>query len=499
MVISFIFYLLVAFAALLVIPWQELAASNAPLVLVANKLFGGFGFILISIGGILASASALNSTLSSQGRQIFAMGKNRFLPDFVGELNKKTKTPSGALIAGGLFVIIVLLVGDLETIAKSANFCLLASLLPVSIALFKIQRKNPEQFSFLSRALPILTIVANVGLLATLDFQSLNVGFILALVGFVIFYFYSRKRETRGKTGLQVSLVEDDKTSRNTFLRRGYRVLMPTANPVSQKAMINLSMALLSKNGGEIAVLNVVKAKEQTDFFTALKEGEEKIELLAKSLEHTKDSDVKVKPIVRASRNLPLGIVHAAQDEKCDLVVMGYSAGHSRQNINIMSDVLKNTTTDTVFLKVDIEHPKDFKPKKIAISVGGKNNLPLMIQIAGSMNEYYKGELTFLTVLPESFTNKQKAKAQRNLIDALTLHEFHALINIRMLQSDHPLDKLIEVSEEFDLLIAGTTKVGFLQEAEIGSFSSRLAEEAKSDVAIVRAVPKTKKLIKTIV
>jgi amino acid transporter len=71
--ISFAFNLAIALVAILVIPWESLAKTSAPLVEVATKTFGGFGWLIISIGGVLASAGALNSTLLSQGRQIYVM------------------------------------------------------------------------------------------------------------------------------------------------------------------------------------------------------------------------------------------------------------------------------------------------------------------------------------------------------------------------------------------------------------------------------------------
>ncbi len=55
MLISIALYLLVAVAAVMTVSWEELAKSNAPLVLVANKSFGGNGWVIISVGGILAS------------------------------------------------------------------------------------------------------------------------------------------------------------------------------------------------------------------------------------------------------------------------------------------------------------------------------------------------------------------------------------------------------------------------------------------------------------
>ena len=143
--IALVFYLVVASVCVFVIPWQELGQSNAPLVEVATKSFGSFGWLLISMGGILAAAGALNSTLLSQGRQIYAMGKDRFMPDLLGKIHQSARTPRAAILAGGMLILVFLFSFSLEFIAKAANFCLLASLLPVSLSLRKIYRTDPTK------------------------------------------------------------------------------------------------------------------------------------------------------------------------------------------------------------------------------------------------------------------------------------------------------------------------------------------------------------------
>ncbi|HFB62407.1 MAG TPA: amino acid permease, partial [Bacteroidetes bacterium] len=84
MLISMTVYLLIAAVAVLTVPWDELAKSHAPLVLLADKSFGGKGWMLVSLGGIMASLGALSSTMISQSRQTYEMGKDRFFPDFLG-------------------------------------------------------------------------------------------------------------------------------------------------------------------------------------------------------------------------------------------------------------------------------------------------------------------------------------------------------------------------------------------------------------------------------
>jgi APA family basic amino acid/polyamine antiporter len=208
MMISILLYALVAFTAVLSVPWEELSKSSAPLVLVANKSFGGNGWMIISVGGVLASLGALSSTLVSQSRQSYTMGRDRFFPDAYGRLNEKTKQPQWAIIAGGGLTTLALITLDMETIAKVTNFSLLLSLLPVSLAMRKIYRDNPSlrPESKWKNALPEMSLVINIGLLFTMDIFSLALGQHLLVLGALIYFFYSRKPEKTAREGLNIVL-----------------------------------------------------------------------------------------------------------------------------------------------------------------------------------------------------------------------------------------------------------------------------------------------------
>jgi amino acid transporter/nucleotide-binding universal stress UspA family protein len=498
MIIAFVAYLFVGLAAIMVIPTSELAASNAPLVLVATKSFGSFGWILISFGGILASAGALNSTLLSQGRQIYAMGKNRFLPDLLGRIHQGKKTPQAALLAGGIFIVIFLLILPLEFIAKSANFCLLVSLLPVSLALRNVYRTQPDNRpkNWFRRILPELALLTNIGLLTTLDWVSLVFGSQLALAGGLVFFFYSRKRETRSRAGLNVMLSEDDSTE-NFIPRRMRRILMPMANPETQTAIFKICDVLLeARKGGEIIALSVVNSPEQTDFYTALSNADYSLKLMERIQQLQPSKKVEIRPLIRASRNLAKGIVHAAEDEKCNLIVMGYPGRDpSAVGMNLMEEVLNQSLTDLILLR--IKNPKDlFEPKKIAVSLGGRNNLDLMVKLSGALASRYGAEITFLNILPENFTKAQQSETGKIFIEAIQKHNEKAVFNTRVLTSNNPIDTLVEASAGFDLLIVGTTKVGMMERVVAGNFATQITELAQCDVAVVRVQPASRKLIK---
>ncbi len=101
-------YLLVAFAALGAVQpegmpsWKYLGEhKETALVNVAETFFRGGG-VLILIGGLFSTMSALNATIYSSSRVSFAMGRDRNLPSWFGKIHPLRKTPHWSILASGV-------------------------------------------------------------------------------------------------------------------------------------------------------------------------------------------------------------------------------------------------------------------------------------------------------------------------------------------------------------------------------------------------------------
>jgi nucleotide-binding universal stress UspA family protein/amino acid permease len=487
MLVSLVFYVLIAFVAVLVVPWKSLSAAQAPLVELASRSLGSFGWLLIALGGVLASAAALNSTLLSQGRQIYAMGRHGFLPSLLGRIHETRRTPNAALLAGGIVTATAVAVGELEFIAKSANFCFITSLVAVALALNRLQRKSSERTHLVKKALPVVAFLTNVGLLFTLDWVSFFFGLNLLAAGCVVFLFYSRARESRAKVGMSVVLSDQ----KEPILRRGSRILVPMANPMTQEALLSLSQGLLAAKGGEIAVLSVVTAPEQVDFYSVLGDSESAVEILEKSTQIERAINTRLRPLVRVSRSLARGIVDAAEEQGCEIIVMGYEGQESDRSSSLMEELLRHTRTDLILLKVKDE----FKPRKIAVSIVGTENLDLMVRLAGATANQFGGTITFLNILPREYTPAQKAHTDKIFAEAIKRHTGTALYKTEVLASDDPLGLLLERSSQFDLLILGSSRVGLFEKIVVGAFAARIVERSRCSVAVVRTIPPSRKTL----
>jgi APA family basic amino acid/polyamine antiporter len=491
MLISIGLNLLVAVAAIMTIPWKELSESQAPLVLVANKVLNGKGWVIISIGGILASLGALSSTLISQSRQTYAMGKDKFFPDPLGKLDSKTNQPKMALLIGAGLVALLLLSFDVNFIAKAANFSLIISLLPVSLALWKIYRDNPsvKPKAKWKHYLPHATLIINLGLLMSLGIVSLAFGQQLALVGAAIYFFYSRKREKKGREGLNIVLEDKKKFS----LFSTNKVIVTMSNPETQKSLLMFSDTLLAKKGGEVVVLAIKNVPSDIDFYEALSEAGETLEIIKRSVTMAKDKNIKIQPVVRASRDVAMGIIDAAEELKSHLIIMGFPKPQLDGKPGILIKVLKNSYTDVIVLNLKIRS-ENFKPKKIGVYVHDAANLNLMLVCATAVAEKHDAKVIIKAYLPEKYNKRQKAKIDKMMVESLEIFNSPALYEINVNVSNNPLEDLIAQSETLDVLIVGTEQLGNENKFE-HSLPFQLARHAHCSVILVKTVSKFKKLI----
>ncbi|MFH2008782.1 MAG: amino acid permease [bacterium] len=487
MAIALLFYMLVSVVAIAAVDWRDLARSDAPLVLVASRSIGVWGGVLIGVGAVLASAAALNSTLVGQGRQIYAMGRDRLLPWQLGTVRETSQVPVVALAVGGASTVLVVLLADLAFIAKAANFALLFSMLPISVALhrlFEERAATDPVVPLWRRAVPWAALVANAGLLLTLDWQSLLFGGMVVGAGCAVFLSYSYSHEKRGQAGYSVSLTDDRPT---TILRRGARILVPMANPRTQESLLSISEALLPSGGGEIVVLNVVLAEEGQSPREALRRVSglhDAVEVIERAGAIADRRGVTLRSVVRGARNLPEGIRDAAVEERCQLIVMGWATQGEARASSLLEQVLQKVRTDIILLQLTQDRP----PKRIGVSLGGGGaNLNLMVRVGCTLAEEFGGEVTYLNVMPEYYQHEHLRHARQVQIEAITRHTSLVPYRTELLRSDNPLGTIVERTCELDLLVVGSARRGPVSGGAVGSFSELVAQQAHCSVVIVRS------------
>lgn len=484
-------YLLVAVVAVAAVGWSDLASSGAPLVVVAQRAVGPWGGWLIGLGGILASAAALNSTLVSQARQIYAMGRDRLLPERLGGLSPSSGVPVWALLGGALTTIAVLLLAELDFIAKAANFALLFAMLPLSFALHRLNRQQ-DRITLWRRALPWAALLANAGLLLTLDRESLFFGGTLVGIGCLVFLGYSYASERRGRAGYSVALADSNGAQGRLF--RGERILLPMANPATQERLLSVAQALLPRDTGQVVLLSVVRAMPGERPREALRRHsstQEALGLISHAADVAEQTGIDFVPVMRAANSLPEGIADASVEERCGLVIMGWASRDDGSPSRLLDEVVSRVRADLIFLQLTSDAP----PRRVGVALGARSNLPLMVRAAAALAEDNAGEVVYLNVLPQYFSPNHLRHARRVHGEAIGRHTAMVPYRAEILRSDNPLAALVRRSEELDLLVIGSAQAGPYARGAVGSFSAMVAAQARCSVMIVRSTPSLGKVV----
>ncbi|MCO6430981.1 MAG: amino acid permease [Deltaproteobacteria bacterium] len=166
--ITTIVYMAVSISAVSVIPHGELAAaSSGPLVLVVERAAPWVNssiFALIALFAI-ANTALLNYIMAS--RLAFGMSREKLLPEFIGRLHGRRKTPHVAITIILVIVTVLVQLGDISQLASATSILLISVFIVMNVALLVLKRRPEEpKGSFeLPSIIPIAAIAINLTLL----------------------------------------------------------------------------------------------------------------------------------------------------------------------------------------------------------------------------------------------------------------------------------------------------------------------------------------------
>ena len=187
---------------------EALVCSNEALAHVLRML--GFGVIGKAVGyaAILALPSVILILLFGQTRIFFVMARDGLLPDKLSEVHPKWKTPYVVTALTGTVVAIAAAFLPVGQLADIANAGTLYAFLMVAIAVMLLRKQAPDRKrSFRVPGLIIigpLTIAGCLFLFFNLPTAAMLVLPIWSVVGFVIYFLYSRRNSHLGQGRIEV-------------------------------------------------------------------------------------------------------------------------------------------------------------------------------------------------------------------------------------------------------------------------------------------------------
>ena len=194
LVITIVLYILVAVSVVSVVPWEKLAASEAPFAEVAAEALGADAFIVISVIALFATANTVLLMLLAASRIAYGMAESSSMPAILAKVHPVRRTPWVAILVVMLLSMVFVFSGDIAFVASANDFILFATFIVINGGLIALRYKDPDRPRPFRVPLsigrlpipPVLGILTCIFLIIHLDTAAILVGFGLALIGSIL-------------------------------------------------------------------------------------------------------------------------------------------------------------------------------------------------------------------------------------------------------------------------------------------------------------------------
>jgi amino acid transporter len=193
MLIATLVYIAVAITAVSVVPWDELAAAPGPITEVVARAAPIVPPILFTGITIFAVANTGLVNFVTSSRLLYGMARQNLLPDHLGKVHRRRRTPHNAILVLFLILVPLALMGTIAELAAATVLLLLTVFAVVNGALFILKGRKgepPGRFE-IPRFVPALGFLVCLGLIvvrvSTGDWEAPAIAGALLVASFLIY------------------------------------------------------------------------------------------------------------------------------------------------------------------------------------------------------------------------------------------------------------------------------------------------------------------------
>ena len=189
--VGVVIYVGVVFVMMGAVHYTDLAETDVPFILVAERVFGGWGRWAAVTATIMASLSAFSVTLGASARVLYALSRDGHFPLWLSRLHKRYRTPHLALGICAAFVFAFAAAGIVRFVASMADFGFLMGLGIVNYAVIALRKRMPNLRRPFSGGLypwvPLLGVASCWVFVPALEHRTILLGGALTLAGSAVY------------------------------------------------------------------------------------------------------------------------------------------------------------------------------------------------------------------------------------------------------------------------------------------------------------------------
>ncbi|BAY98910.1 sodium/hydrogen exchanger [Tolypothrix tenuis PCC 7101] len=337
-------------------------------------------------------------------------------------------------------------------------------------------------------------IVLNIGL--ELGVVSPLLFTMLVIMALVTTFMTSPLLEwTYPKKLIRLDVVEpelEEETDTPTRITEEYRILVPVANPSTQKGLLQLAVAIALnyRQSAVVHPLSLIEFEEDYAFESTpveanrlIAQRRQQLEELINNLEPA-TSRAYVHPIIRTSSNVARETAQIAQIEQPNLILVGWHRPAFSNN-RLGGRVGQILTTAPVDVAVFIDRGGErLESLLVPYSANIHDDLALILALRLLINR----DTCMLRILQVRAENQVKDEMSHELqimMEQLP-NSVRDRIEIQMIEAPDPIQAVVEASESVDLTIAGTSRAWGIERQTLGRYTDELAIQCRSSLLITR-------------
>ena len=459
-------YLLVAFVAIGAIhvegmpSWKFLGNMKELAVVGAARQFAPGGGVIVLIGGLLSTLSALLATIFSSSRVALAMARDHNLPAFLGKIHPEKKTPHLAISSSAVIVLFMALLLPIEDVASTADIMYLLLFLQVNVTLIRMRKTHPKlKRGFrvpLVPLVPVLGIVTQLFIAVYLFVYSpvawLSVVAWL-LIGTMVYKLYASKTEAEALSVLALAEAE--------MARKDYRVLVVPFRQVHIRPLMRIACSLAKNYEGEVTALSVVEAPPKVPLYRYTGGVQEARTMLRLGENIADEHKVEFTRLIKVSHRLSYGILETAREEKSNFILLG-PMGEGEKEGGVMEQfqelVLLNVLEHAP-CNVGIYHGQLLADvKRLVLAIEDTPSCRLAVNISPALAEELKSSVAILRVIPESAPKGEEQRITTWMEEVTKDLPFRLPVEKIVIRSKEAAKSIIEQVRETDLLLMGASR-----------------------------------------
>lgn len=487
-----------------VLSMDELRASTAPLSDAGLVFLGVWGGVIVAIAGILATLSTSNAAVLSSPRYLFAMSRDGLMTPWISKIHPRFRTPSRSILVTGGTMLVLVVVLDVEGLAKLGAVFGVVSFALVNLSVVFLRLTSPDWYrpSFRAPFVPVLPLLGAAAALALIPGlgtlpQGAALGFFALGVGW--FLWHRTQAERAGKPiqpeyGFRDKLVEVQQVLALKEKRKAFEeeVVPERTHPAvvvefeagkPNKHLLALAAAIAQRHEGYVDGITVTEIPLQSP-------------LTGPTTPPPSDWLRKIRARMRyygvefhfhhlLARSRAHAILSFA-DPEVRTVLLDWRDEFREHKLrgSYLDSVLRGSPARVAVLK----YRGHKKYERILVATAGSPYATAEVELADAVATLTGASITFMMVLPPDHSPGREDQAREYLAQLQELTENDAELHIE--KNESVPEAILEVGRDHDLIVLGATRrVGLRQllgRHIVGEIADKIAERAEGSVLITK-------------